>query len=346
MKYFWDEHLPLLLLAPPAWGKTHLIKEWMKQQDDVCWLYISPLRALAHETFLSLRSEIETIFLSEEKILPDVFKKKSFCLIGTPESIMRQNIFERLPQNTRIVVDEIHLFYHWGESFRPTMMECLREAIALERSLCLLTATLSKSMSQLLSFDLSQSYSEMIIVDEGNYCFKNRPAKTFCMSSGQIQRAILKKIFTQEKETIMLFCRYRQEVDQWGDFFRAQKIDCVTCKGGEVKDFVGEMSQRGFPPRVIVATTTLSHGVNLPSFESVFLTYEEQDPDFKLQMSTRGGRRGEKFELFHQSKRWRDYIFSLGKDIINRIQLIPFEEEQACLQKAFSYKKSLLKNAI
>ena len=48
---------------------------------------------------------------------------------------------------------------------------------------------------------------------------------------------------------------------------------------------------------LIVATTAISHGVNLPEIHRIYFAYPFKNRDFWIQMVGRGGRKGECFQV-------------------------------------------------
>lgn len=98
-------------------------------------------------------------------------------------------------------------------------------------------------------------------------------------------------------EVFLYFCRSRREVDQLVERYGRLNLEVLGCKGGEVDLFLENLKNRS-RPQVIFSTTCLSHGVNLPPISKVFISYTVENKDFWIQMAGRGGRRGEKYEVY------------------------------------------------
>src|SRR5690606_2006907 len=98
------------------------------------------------------------------------------------------------------------------------------------------------------------------------------------------------------ENTILLFCKYRSEVEEYTKKY-SQKYSLLSCVGGETKDFSLSLANSEAAPKLIIATTCLSHGVNLPLIARIYFTYLVEDLDFYTQMVGRGGRKGEVFEV-------------------------------------------------
>src|SRR5690606_22468385 len=103
-------------------------------------------------------------------------------------------------------------------------------------------------------------------------------------------------IFLEEKEASvkLIFCQYRTEVFQWEKELNENGFSCIPCVGGESK-YMAKRLQENPRPDFIVATTVLSHGVNLPEIKKIYFTYKVSNIDFWVQMVARGGRKGEDY---------------------------------------------------
>jgi superfamily II DNA/RNA helicase len=99
-----------------------------------------------------------------------------------------------------------------------------------------------------------------------------------------------------KKGTSLIFCKYRSEVDKRTKLLKAQGYIVLSCIGGEASKFVEELKLH---PHIdfIVATSVVSHGVNLPNISRIYFTYKVDNIDFYLQMIGRGGRDGSRFDI-------------------------------------------------
>lgn len=256
----------LLLTSPPASGKTF----WIRSFSDACEeiiLVISPLRALADEC----RSQWP------QKIL-----------IMTPEEWLVKR-----PATRIVIFDEFHLLTYWGDTFRPVMKDVFEELSVSSELVIGLTATLSeKPLEMAVSFRCA--FDEIIWIDHGNQSLKWKPER-YVRGPGKLIESIL--LHLSVKKTSLVFCQYREEVLLWERRLKNRGFVVWSCLGGEASAFARRV-ERESPPDFIVATTVLSHGVNLPTISRVFLLYRLSNVDFWIQMIARGGRKGEKFEVF------------------------------------------------
>ncbi|RLA62511.1 MAG: hypothetical protein DRQ88_12935 [Epsilonproteobacteria bacterium] len=291
----------LLMLAPPGWGKTRILRSLYKDFDRKI-IFISPLKALANE-FAS--SDLENILYVERRCekekLFQFIKKRKALLVLTPE-IMDEQYFLELKgagEKYLIVFDEFHLFYFWGWDFRPLLWESTMGLAETGIAILGLSATFGKEWIEVWQRDFKNSCEDLYLLNLGNQVLKNHPSKIYC---SPFKKAFHRRFLYEMKknEGIMLyFCKYRNEVDRWVEYFELRKIPVLGCKGGEVGDFIKRLESMP-SPRCIFSTSALSHGVNLPSIAKIFIGYQLKDLNFWIQMVGRGGRKGEPFELFHQ----------------------------------------------
>ncbi len=312
------QHKLLLLTSPPASGKTYWIESFFNALDSKSLLVISPLRALADEC----KHRWPTI------------------LVMTPEEWTSKKISADV-----VIFDEFHLNFYW-DSFRPILWEVFFELSTICELTVLLTATFSDEMKQQLLL-MECHFDEMIWVDLGNQRLKNLPAKYYKVPSRNWLMDYLPTV--KKKETNLIFCAYRQEVVKLAKFLESHDFLVWTCLGGEASAFSKKV-QSETPPDFIIATSVLSHGVNLPIFKRVIFFYEVKDLNFWIQMVARGGRRGERFEVFSlenpQGIKWSRTQNILAIEVLSlRMKLILiWKEIEAWFLKASSSVKSPTKN--
>lgn len=256
----------LLLTSPPASGKTFWIKSFAEKWEENI-LVISPLRALADECRKNWSDSI-TVMTPEEWLL----KKKSFQVV---------------------IFDEFHILSYWGNTFRPAMWDAFI-SLSLSAQLVIgLTATLSDEILTQVQ-ELRCHFTEITWVNNGNQSLKWTPENYYFVNKSLLTKTLMNSV---HGGTSLIFCQYREEVLEWEERLSKQGFRVWSCLGGEASAF-GQRVSRESAPDFIVATTVLSHGVNLPSISRVFLMYPVRNIDFWIQMIARGGRRGEAFQVF------------------------------------------------
>lgn len=282
----------LLLVAPPGWGKTSIILKILKQSSHKKFIFISPLKALVNE-----QREVLSKFVYDGPLLK-FSKAKEKIFLCTPESFLKGKGSNLNAKDIIIIWDEFHLLDSWGSTFRPTLWEVFYLLASKNYSFLALTATLENSFTQFLNSVIPLNFSDSAILDYGNYTFKNRPQKIIKVLHKNILYDNLKglKKSSSEGKTI-IFCAYRNEVEYVSRFLEQENIKSLSCVGGETDKFAQELKK---DPNydVIVSTSCLSHGVNLPKISKVFITYNVERRADWFQMVGRGGRRGECFSVY------------------------------------------------
>lgn len=285
----------LLYCAPPGAGKTTSILELISQIKDKKWLFLSPLRAIAEEFRQRLKDLDETYHCEDLAC-----QKLGQCWVGTVESLSAffWHSFDEKSEDYIIVLDEFHLFYEWGQDFRPKLLEAWSSLACGKASVIGLSATVKEKWLKQFELDCQGLFEQSYLLDTGNFKLLN-PPREHCFPlrfpNFLIQELVL-KLLSLERERVLIFCETRSQVEEWYRFCLIQGIYAGKCLGGQAKFFSEKLKKSS--PQVIIATTVLSHGVNLPSVERVYILYQVDDPSFYLQMLARGGRRGENFHVY------------------------------------------------
>lgn len=212
-----------------------------------------------------------------------------------------------------VIFDEFHLYFFWGDSFRPQMWESFYALASMSKLTVLLTATWNQQMqSEFKQFEVQ--FDEGLWIDFGNQVLKTYPVR-YVKLPGRDWVEDLVTCAPEGKETALIFCAYRDDVFKWGEKLRAQGYRVWTCVGGEARH-MRTLIKSEAAPDYIISTTVLSHGVNLPVISKIYFFYELRDIDFWIQMVARGGRRGEKYEVFALERpygmRWNWWTNSLA----------------------------------
>jgi ATP-dependent DNA helicase RecQ len=261
----------LILTAPPASGKTFWIESFVAALGPAQQLLvISPLRALANECNDKWGDKIKTV---------------------TPEEWLAKG-----GEAEVVIFDEFHLYFYWGDSFRERMWEAFYGLAHAAQLAILLTATLSSEMlAEIKHFEAE--FDQLHWCDLGNRQLLRPPAIYLqCPSSTWLRQLLLQNV-VRDAGCALVFCAYRAEVRRMGEALERAGYRVWTCVGGEAQQFREKLQQES-PPDFIVATTVLSHGVNLPRIYSIYFLYPVKNIDFWIQMVARGGRRGERYKVF------------------------------------------------
>jgi superfamily II DNA helicase RecQ len=319
-----------LFAAPVAKGKTFQVLK-LYRENSIKMIFVSPLRALAQEVYLKLKSSEKNVFFptgegekcSKKEIYSKFLKAKRGVLILTAE-LLEDEFLDELSNNQDkilFVLDEFHLFYTWGRDFRPILLDKFYGILNTHHAVLALSATINNQVMNELLFDLKFYCAKWIYLNDGNLSLYRKPSHIYCFKGHAkivLERAFLTELEKKKKdEVFILFCSFRGEVDFFYGFLKNKNYRVLPCVGGEVKKFQEMLKDSDGQIDCIVSTVALSHGVNLPEIKKVFINYEVKNYDFWLQMIGRGGRNGAAYEVYT----FDDYWHSKKERLLNYIQI-------------------------
>lgn len=289
-------HSFTLLISPPASGKTRMLHEWIEKKKMI--IFVSPLRALANEFFENINLSSENKLLLENGLDWNKYKKQNVIVV-TPELLDEESILKLIKKDPIWVLDEFHLYWYWGQSFRPLMWEILLSIFLYGNRVIGLTATFPDLFLEECKLLAQDNFEYLFKIDQGNQSLKFEPHKIYYSFQGydQEELKIIANQFESESKRLLIFCRYRSQVKSFEKLLMKDGREILTCLGGEVKEFE---SRKASMNRIdlIIATSVLSHGVNLPEIHGIILVNKIENLDFWIQMVGRGGRRGESYAIF------------------------------------------------
>ncbi len=307
-----------LLTAPVAAGKTRLVVEYYRENGHKV-IFVSPLRALANEVYSKLSQAEKNIFIAGgekglEETMTNFLQARKGFLVTTMELLSEDFLEACFLQNEKIlfILDEFHLFYHWGESFRPILHDRFLAILDTQAPVLGITATMSAELLSHLREDLVYHNDIWFHIDYGNHQLHREPKKIHYyhpMKPELFNRCVWRELRQKEPQHVyLIFCSFRSEVDELVMRAKRMGLRSLGCVGGEVETFLSQLEESKGHIDCIFSTTTLSHGVNLPEIKKIFINYEVKNYDFWLQMIGRGGRQGSDYEVytfdqFHSSKK-------------------------------------------
>ncbi|MBT3235978.1 MAG: hypothetical protein HN353_08505 [Bdellovibrionales bacterium] len=293
-----------LLLAPPAWGKGHLILELAKSGRTA--FYLAPLQAIGAEFATSAtRHGLATVQIcSSDDSLDNLDRLAKGGVIICDVEQFSSRVLEWLElraQAPLIVLDELHLFLYWGVTFRPKLLEIYQDVMVSSVPVFALSASFIKGQLKELKRDFALVTRIPLIIDLGNMKLEHLPTRQFRYyhwMRGRFNRYFYYHLASKRSGTTLYFCRYRQQVARLVEYYQSIGHQVVGCVGGQGREFQQHLSQMDGAPDCIFATTALSHGVNLPPISDIFISYPVENPAMLLQMVGRGGRKKDSYNLY------------------------------------------------
>jgi superfamily II DNA helicase RecQ len=295
----------ILLIAPPASGKTHYLTQLMRDYPNQKIIFLSPLRAIAEEMqHKVLALNISCQFLKAKQPLEPAQFYISTIEMFSPDYL-------KILKDAWVVFDEFHLIYLW-ENFRPHLTELWRELVLSQQALVLLSATISALCMERLRQEMVLNDRQLWIIDYGNFQYKYSPQICYFPHLSAMMLSMLKH--ESEKKNALLFCTYRQQVKQLSQQLDTFEIHNYQCVGGEAAQFNQQLQAKS--AHLVLATSVLSHGVNLPIIKHVYFLQKSSSAELDLQMQTRGGRDGSGYNVYfilkYNPRAWLNYIILLG----------------------------------
>jgi superfamily II DNA helicase RecQ len=298
-----------LLTAPVAKGKTRTFMEFYHQNYNRV-IFVSPLRALAAEVYEKFKDEKNIFWTGEkglsskEEVWLNFIRKKKALMVTTVELLDDDflNLIADDEEPILFVFDEFHLFYEWGERFRPILHDKFLGVLNSEHPVLALSATINESILEKIQNDLKYYQDYFVYLNFGNQELFRKPNSVNVFKGHE--KSVMNRVLLNElkqknnSDVFLLFCSYREEVDDFVQRLKQRGYRVIGCVGGEVDKFQNGLKESEGEVDCIVSTIALSHGVNLPEISKVFINYEVKNYDFWLQMVGRGGRSGRVYDVY------------------------------------------------
>lgn len=324
----------IVLSAPLASGKTQFILKFIDEKFDQIFnrttkldiFYFAPLRTLVEEFQTKLqRNETRNWAIKKSK---KVYSVKEYLtdendtgiriIADCCEQFLHLEKTEYGQNREKIFfIDEFHLVFKWGETFRPMLLEFIYWIAEREGVVIGLSGTLKDLIDGPWKNKVALGFEKSLFLDFGNGELRYPPKICHLISNTTFSifhfrwMLFARILFSKAKMiegTTLVFLPTRNLVDGWIKFFEKalqslpvenyRDVECLAVKGGEIGEFQSILgsnldNQNGRQKlRIIFSTSVLSHGVNLPPVRLVLIPYAVQDFEIWLQMVGRGGRDG------------------------------------------------------
>lgn len=288
-------------LPPTGFGKSMVY-----QIPAVCWadrltLVVEPLVALMHDQVKSLQARgIRAAYLDstqsakeQEKVLHKVRQGSCSVLFVTPERL-ESHAFQKTVRKVDIallVVDECHCVLRWGSSFRPAYQKigAFADGCSPRPVMLAMTATCPPEEREDLLDALQMQ--DAICVERSLYRSNLVFLKKRVQSREGAKQALLRCLKKYGPQRALVFCTTISCAKAAAEELKKHYPGEVALYCGKEKRDEGRIL-RG-EARIIVATSALSMGLDLPDVKLVVHLQMPLSLADYYQMAGRAGRNGE-----------------------------------------------------
>lgn len=286
-EYESNRDINYLISAPTGSGKTHIAKRVLVEDEGIS-VYVSPLKALSREVYLSVRDRTNAVMADSDVYEDDLRKMKGDVLLATYEkfdSAIRHN-YTWLNDVSRIVIDEVHNvetdrglalenLVLWAKSRRVPVIALSATLSDPERYVTWLNAKLISHEKRVVPLHECVAYP--YVLKCGNWEENLKPSR-LTRPRFELLVLVLQRIVSMGKNALV-FVKSRRSAETLAQELQRRDFRAHHYHSGmphEDRKKVLDMLLEG-NLNVVVSTTALGQGVNLPVYAVVF--YELKLPN-------------------------------------------------------------------
>ena len=290
-----------LVIAPTSFGKSLIYLIPALAQKTGITIVIEPLIALMHDQVQKLKKlDISAAYLdstqttAERKAVVDDLNSGCIKILYIAPERLESDILSLIEENNQIqivVVDECHCVTTWGNTFRDAYLSIRKHIDALQSRpvIVALSATAIPEdrprIMDLLSMCDAKIY-EMSLY-RSNLCFM----KKHISGSTNRWKVLRKTLKKYHQNTTIVFCNTIETAEYVAKYLKNHYPKDVAVYHSKSKKYEQEMLSG--KKHIIVATSALSMGVDVPNVDLVIHFNMPLSVADYYQMAGRAGREGQ-----------------------------------------------------